>query len=250
MKKITMFNIKGGVGKTTSTINVAAVLASQNKKVLIVDLDPQANATMAFKQYDINDLSISDLLLYKEKNICSVIKNTDYENIDIIPSNIKLIPAESEILRNITKAQQTRLKKILLEAEDKYDYCLIDCPTYPNMLTVNALTASDMVMIPIKIDKYSMDGLEYLMDYIEDIRYEFNPNLKLGGCFITMYSNTNVNKQIKDELKEMLGDLLYDTVIRTNIIVVESTFVQKPLIDYKKKSHASIDYEKLVKEVF
>ena len=250
MKKITMFNIKGGVGKTTSTLNIGAILANQNKKVLIVDLDPQANITMAFKQYDIDDLSISDLLLYKEKNPEIVIKNTDYKNIDIIPSNINLIPTENEILRDITTLQQGRLKKVLSLLEDKYDYCLIDCPTYPNMLTINALAASDMVMVPIKIDKYSLDGLEYLTDYIENIRYEFNPNLKFGGCFITMYSSTNVNKQTKEALSEMLGDLLYNTVIRQNIVVVESTFTQKPLIDYKKKSNATIDYIELVKEAF
>lgn len=250
MKKVTLFNIKGGVGKTTSTINIAAILAKQGKKVLIVDLDPQANVSMTFNRYDINDDSVSQLLMYETNEIEKVIKSTDYENIDVLPSNINLIHTENEILLDRYRAQQTRLRKILSAVEEKYDYCIIDCPTHVNMLTINALSASDLVMVPIKIDKYALDGLDYLIDRIEEIRNEFNPNLKFGGCFITMDSSTNVNKQIKGALKNMLNDLLYETSIRQNVAVVESTFMQKPLIDYKKKSYANLDYEKLVKEAF
>lgn len=250
MKKVTIFNIKGGVAKTVSTINIASILAHQNNKVLIIDLDPQSNATKSFNAYDFNGLSISDLLMQKEKDIELVIKNTEYENIDIVPANINLLQAEIDITKHSSIFQQGILKKLLSTVEDKYDYCLIDCPTYPNMLTSNALVASNMVIVPIKIDQFALDGLEYLMDYIEEIRSELNPGLKFGGCFITMYTSTNVNKIIKKDLEDLLGDLLYKTVIRQNVAVIESTFIQKPVIDYKRKCNASIDYTNLVKEVF
>ena len=241
MKKLSILNIKGGVGKTTSTINLASTLAEEGKKVLIVDIDAQSNSTMLFKAYDIDALSVSDILLDKNINVEDVIKGTDFDNIDVLPSNISLAFTEKKILLDVTRNQQNRLKKALEQVEDKYDYCLI---------AINALVASDEVIVPIKIDKFALDGLGYLLESINEIKDEFNENLKFLGCFITMDNSTTVNKEIKKALKDLLGEKMLDTHIRQNISVVESTFEQKPVIYYKSKSNASKDYIKLAKEVF
>ncbi|MDB8987079.1 AAA family ATPase [Parabacteroides merdae] len=250
MKKISVLNIKGGVAKTTSAINVAAILAEEGNKVLVVDVDAQSNLTMAFKSYDIDDLSVSDVLLSKSVEVNEVIKETEHENIDILPSNISLAFAEKKILVDVTRSQQNRLKRILDELEDKYDYCIIDCPPSLNMITINALVASDEVIVPIKIDKFALDGLEYLLESIDEIKEEFNPNLQFKGCFVTMDTSTTVNKEIKKALKDILKDKMFDTSIRQNVTVTEASFEQIPVVNYKKNSNASKDYRALVKEVF
>ena len=206
MKKLSILNIKGGVGKTTSTINLASTLAEEGKKVLTVDIDAQSNSTMLFKAYDIDALSVSDILLDKNINVEDVIKGTDFDNIDVLPSNISLAFTEKKILLDVTRNQQNRLKKALEQVEDKYDYCLIDCPPSLNMITINALVASDEVIVPIKIDKFALDGLGYLLESINEIKDEFNENLKFLGCFITMDNSTTVNKEIKKALKDLLGE--------------------------------------------
>ena len=250
MKKISVLNIKGGVAKTTSAINIAAILAEKGNKVLVVDVDAQSNLTMAFKAYDIDDLSVSDILLSKSVEVDEVIKETEHENIDILPSNISLAFTEKKILLDVTRNQQNRLKRILDKLEDKYDYCIIECPPSLNMITINALVASDEVIVPIKIDKFALDGLEYLLESIDEIKEEFNPSLKFRGCFVTMDTATTVNKEIKKALKNILGDKMFDTSIRQNISVVEASFEQMPVVNYKKNSNASKDYLSLVKEVF
>ena len=250
MKKISVFNIKGGVAKTTSTANFGACLEEKGDRVLLVDLDPQSNLTKLFKAYSMEDVSIADVLLDKNLDIEKVIKKTDFENIDILPSNVTLAFAERKILLDVNRSQQNRLAKALEEIEDKYDYCLIDCPPALNMITVNALCASDEVLVPIKIDKFALDGLEYLLDSIEEIKEEFNPNLNFKGCFITMDSSTTVNNVIKQELKSVLGEKMFNTSIHQNIKVVESTFEECPVVFSSKKARASINYKDLSKEIF
>ena len=196
------------------------------------------------------DVSIADVLLDKNLDIEKVIKKTDFENIDILPSNVTLAFAERKILLDVNRSQQNRLAKALEEIEDKYDYCLIDCPPALNMITVNALCASDEVLVPIKIDKFALDGLEYLLDSIEEIKDEFNPNLNFKGCFITMDSSTTVNKVIKQELKSVLGEKMFNTSIHQNVKVVESTFEECPVVFSSKKARASLNYKDLSKEIF
>ncbi|MCR1950453.1 ParA family protein [Clostridium sp. DSM 100503] len=250
MKKISIMNIKGGVAKTTSTANLGACLSQKGYKVLLIDLDPQSNLTKLFKTYSMEDLQISNVLLDKSLDIHKVIKKTDFENIDIIPANINLIFTERNILVDNTRSQQNRLSKALSKVNEKYDYCLIDCPPSLNIITVNALCASDEIFVPIKIDKFALDGLEYLLERIEEIKDEFNPNLNFKGCFITMDSATTVNKLIKQELKNLLGDKLFNTTIKQNVKVIESTFEECPVVFSNKKARASINYKELCKEVF
>lgn len=150
MKKVSIFNIKGGVAKTTSTANLGACLSQEGKKVLLVDLDPQSNLTKLFKAYSMDDLTVSDVLLDKHLDIHKVIKKTDFENIDILPANINLTFADRNILIDNTRSQQNRLSKALKNLNNEYDYCLIDCPPSLNMITTNALCASDEVFVPIK----------------------------------------------------------------------------------------------------
>ena len=250
MKKVSIFNIKGGVAKTTSTANLGACLSQQGKKVLLVDLDSQSNLTKLFKTYSIEDLSISDVLLDKNLDIHKAIKRTDFENLDIISANINLTFTERNILLDETRSQQDRLVIALSQINDEYDYCLIDCPPSLNIITVNALCASDEVFVPIKIDKFALDGLEYLLDRISEIKENFNSNLNFKGCFITMDTATTVNKVIKQELKKLLGDKMFDTTIKQNVKVIESTFDECPVVFSDKKARASINYRDLCKEVF
>ena len=196
------------------------------------------------------DVSISDVLLKKDMNIKDVIKHTEFEGIDVLPSNIKLSFAEKEILLDVNRSQQFRLRKALKNVEDEYDYCIIDCPPALNTITVNALVASDEVLVPIKIDKYALDGLEYLLDSIKEMQEEFNPNLEFGGCFITMDTSTTVNKVIKEQLRNLLGDKMFKTTIRHNVKVVESTFKDSPVVFSSSKARASKNYRELCKEVF
>ena len=249
MKKVSIFNIKGGVAKTTSTANLGACLSQEGKKVLLVDLDPQSNLTKLFKAYSMEDLTVSDVLLDKHLDIHKAIKKTDFENIDILPANINLTFTDREILIDNKRSQQNRLAKALAQLNNEYEYCLIDCPPSLNMITTNALCASDEVFVPIKIDKFALDGLEYLLESIEDMKDEFNPNLNFKGCFITMDSATTVNKVIKQELKKILGDKMFNTTIKQNVKVVESTF-DCPVVFSNKKARASINYKELCKEVF
>lgn len=250
MKKVSIMNIKGGVAKTTSTANLGACLSQQGYKVLLVDIDPQSNLSKLFKAYSMEDLSVTDVLLDKNLDVHKVIRKTDFENISIIPANINLTFAERSILIDNTRSQQNRLAKALSKVKEEYDYCLIDCPPSLNMITVNALCASDEVFVPIKIDKFALDGLEYLLESIEEIKDEFNPNLNFKGCFITMDSATTVNRLIKQELKNLLGDKLFNTTIKQNVKVIESTFEECPVVFSNKKARASINYKELCKEVF
>jgi len=250
MKKISIMNNKGGVGKTTSTANLGACLSKQGYKVLLIDIDPQGNLSKLFKSYNNDDLSIVDVLLDKNLDIYNVIKRTDFENLDILPANINLTHAEKLILTDENRSQHDRLDEALSKVNKEYDFCLIDCPPSLNLITINALCTSNDVFVPIKIDKFALDGLEHLLGTIEDIKDKFNSKLSFKGCFITMDSATTVNKLIKQELKNLLGDKLFNTTIKQNVKVIESTFEECPVVFSHKKARASINYKDLCNEVF
>lgn len=250
-KVICMVNIKGGVGKTVSTVNMAVCL-SKSSRVLIIDLDPQANATQYLNRYDKSgeQLSTYDVLMNKKVNMHDVIVNTDIENVDIVPSNIKLALCVDAILIDTERSRENRLRKALEAVESEYDYIFIDSPPFLSILTTNALVASDYVLVPIKIDLFALDGFTYLLDKIEKIKDEFNPKLKLLGAFITIFEKTRTSREVSEYLKSQLGNMLFNTHIRKNAALIDSTFSQKPVVVFDKNANASIDYLNLVEEVF
>lgn len=247
MKTISIINLKGGVAKTISAINIAYTLVKvHGKKVLLIDNDKQGNTSKFFDLHDYREKSLADLLTDRDCNIHSVIKSTAYEGLDIIPANMNLLQANKEILLDVARPQQTRLRKALSQLNDEYDYCIIDNAPDINMTVINALVATDDVLVPIKVDKFAFDGLEQLLDQIANVQ-EFNENIVFKGCFITMYQRNGVNAQGSEYLASSTNYPLFHTVIRKTVKVDETTFVGKPLLDYKK-STAGQDYEKLVKE--
>ena len=191
MKTISIINLKGGVAKTLTADSMAHVLATfHNKRVLLVDNDKQGNTSKAFGVHSYDDKSISDVLTARRLDPREVIKKTRFQNIDVMPANMTLIRANMEVLMDSTRPQQTRLRSALntIAAENFYDFCIIDNAPDINISTINALVASDDVIIPIKIDKYAFDGLEELKEQIEDTRDDLNPRLRLAGCLITCFS--------------------------------------------------------------
>ncbi len=248
MKIISFLNIKGGVGKTTSTVNIASELARLNNKVLVIDLDPQCNSSK-YIPYKNKPEANSFNILYGNSPISSIC-STVYKNLYIIPALIDLVRFESKLDNeyNICEgALNNALEK--LRNIDFFDYILIDCPPSLGMLSTNALVASDYVLVPVKIDNFALIGLDYLISCIEQVKAELNPGLKLLGMFITLDDNTKINKEIKNDMKEAFGDKFFNQTIRKNVDVTKSTFEQVPVYYYNKRAIAAIDYAALTKEV-
>ncbi|WP_235616979.1 ParA family protein [Lysinibacillus mangiferihumi] len=248
MKTISIINLKGGVSKTVSAINIAYTLVKlHGKRVLLIDNDKQGNTSKFFGLYDPESkCGLSELLTVKEIVVDNVIQQTSYEGLDIITANMNLLRANKEILMDVSRPQQTRLRKKLVSVKERYDYVIIDNAPDINMTVVNALVASDDVLVPIKIDQFSFDGLEQILEQIEDVS-EFNSDIRFAGCFVTMYQRNNVNQQ-GAELLEKQGYPMFSTRIRKTVKVDEMTFVGKPLLEYAKRSTACVDYVALVKE--
>lgn len=247
MKVLSIINLKGGVAKTMSSVNIAHILATvYNKKVLIIDNDKQGNSTKLFGRHNDEKLSIADLIA----NRCSideVIVNTDFENLDLIPSNMKLLKANLDVIMDVSRPQQTRLKKHLDGIADYYDFCIIDNPPDINISVINALVSSDHIMIPIKIDKFAFDGMEELIEQIENAK-EMNPKLELKGCFVTLFAKNDVNVQGEDLLNSNCKYKMMKTHIRRTVKIDESTFANAPILEYSKRCGAAKDYISLVEE--
>lgn len=247
MKIISIINLKGGVAKTVSAINIAHILVSMHeKRVLLIDNDKQGNTSKFFGLYDPVSDGLSELLTVRGLDVDNVIRKTAYEGLDIITANMNLLRANKEILMDVSLPQQTRLRKKLEQVKDRYDYVIIDNAPDLNMTVVNALVASNDVLIPIKIDQFSFDGLEQILEQIEDVS-EFNRDIRFAGCFVTMYQRSSVNTQ-GAELLEQQGYPVFATRIRKTVKVDEMTFTGKPLLDYAKRSTACVDYVALVNE--
>lgn len=248
MRTLSIINLKGGVGKTISSINIAHILATKhNKKVLLIDNDKQGNSSKFFGLCGYEIKTVADIMTEKNTEAEKCIYETEYENLDVMPANMNLLKANLEVMLDMSRPQQTRLSKALKQVEANYDYCIIDNAPDINISTINALVASDDVIIPIKIDKFAFEGLELLLDQIEDVK-EFNSDINFRGCLVTMYQNNNVNSQGDDWLRSQPDYPTLNTKIRKTVKVDESTFAGEPLMKYAKYCTASKDYQNLVSE--
>lgn len=248
MRTVSIINLKGGVAKTISSVNIAHILASvHGKRVLLIDNDKQGNTSKLFGLYSYELKTIADIMTVKNMETEEAIFPTLYKNLDLIPANMNLLKANLEVLLDTSRPQQTRLLKALQKVKKQYDYCIIDNAPDINISTINALVASDDVLVPIKVDKFAFDGLEQLTEQIDDVR-EFNPDLCFKGCFLTIYQRNNVNVQGDGWLKNKSRYPTFKTFIRKTTKVDETTFVGKPLLDYAKNCTAARDYLALVNE--
>jgi len=247
MEIISILNLKGGVGKTMTSINMAHILATvYNKRVLLTDDDKQGNTSKFFKLHSYDMLTIADLLVEKNFDIRKVINHTQYPNLDLISANMNLLNANLKIMMDVSRQQQTILKKALQQVESEYDYCIIDNAPDVNISVINSLVASNEVIVPIKIDQFSFDGLDQLIERFEEAK-EFNPGLTFRGCLVTQFTKNDVNVQGEAHLNSQEYPM-FSTHIRRTEKVDESTFASKPIIEYSPRCGAAKDYRNFVKE--
>ncbi|MFT8320971.1 MAG: AAA family ATPase [Bacillus sp. (in: firmicutes)] len=247
-KIITVANQKGGVGKTTTSVNLGSCLAYIGKKVLLVDIDPQGNATsgVGIEKADV-DYCIYDVLV-DDLEAQQVIKTTNVENLQVIPATIQLAGAEIELVSTISR--EVRLKRALEEVKDNYDYILIDCPPSLGLLTINALTASDAVLIPVQCEYYALEGLSQLLNTVRLVQKHLNHELAIEGVLLTMLdARTNLGLQVIEEVKKYFQDKVYKTIIPRNIRLSEAPSHGEPIIIYDPKSRGAEVYLELAKEV-
>lgn len=247
-KIIAVTNQKGGVGKTTSTVNLAASIGVKGKKVLLIDADPQGNATSGV---GINkretEKSTYDLLVTDAKAE-DVILSTEFENLDIIPSNIALAGAEIELVEANDRVNV--FKKKIVELKQKYDYVFIDCPPSLSLITLNALTACDTLLIPIQCEYYALEGLSQLMSTVRQVKKLYNPTIEIEGVLLTMYDGRlNLTTQVMSEVKKFYGEKVYATTIPRNVRLSEAPSFGQPVYYYDKASSGTKSYLDLADEV-
>jgi chromosome partitioning protein len=245
---IAIANQKGGVGKTTTAINLAASLAALEKKVLIVDADPQANATSGIG-IDTRQITctIYDCLI-DGKSPDEALIRCEVDNLMIIPSNIDLVGAEIEMLE--MPEREKVLKKVIIAVKDKYDYILIDCSPSLGLLTVNALTASDSVIIPVQCEYFALEGLGKLLNTIKIIQNNLNPDLEIEGFLLTMYdARLRLSNQVADEVNKHFQQMVFKTIIQRNVKLSEAPSFGQPAILYDAESRGTVNYLNLAREL-
>lgn len=248
MKTLSVINLKGGVGKTTTTAAMADLLAKEGKRVLIVDNDKQGNASRTFDCFSEED-RVGSMYMLKEGNMKQCVKNTGNVNIDIVTCNLTMESAEKDVLMDKTKLQHDRYKKALGEMKENYDYCIIDNPPDIGMNVINALIACDEIIIPVNLDNWSLDGLELMVSQIKQITI-LNPKAKLAGVLITNYERTKTAEAAERWLRERSGQPVFKTKIRHSKAAIDSTVYHKPVTEYSVRCGASQDYKKFIKEYF
>lgn len=246
-KVIAIFNQKGGVGKTTTNVNLSACIAQKGKKVCVIDIDPQGNSTSGLGvdkdelEYTIYDIIIDSV------NIKDVVIQTDYENLYLIPSSVELAGAEIELTG--MKNREIKLKTAIDEIRDDYDFIFIDCPPSLGLLTINSLAAVDSVLIPIQCEFYALEGVSQLMKTIQLVKKNLNPNLEIQGVVLSMFDGrTNLSIQVVDEVKKYFRGKVYSAIIPRNVRLAEAPSHGQPIIYYDPKSKGAEAYTELADE--
>ena len=246
---IAMCNQKGGVGKTTTTINLAAALAEYGRRVLIVDFDPQgaASAGLGINSQDL-DLTIYNLLMSAKVSIRDVIAHTKIENLDLVPANIDLSAAEVQLVNEVAREQA--LTRALRPIMDDYDVILIDCQPSLGLLTVNALTAAHGVMVPLEAEFFALRGVALLIDTIDMVHDRLNPRLKIDGILVTMVDLRTLHaREVLERLQEAFGDKVYDTIIRRTVKFPDASVATEPITTYAPSHQGAQAYRRLAREV-
>ena len=244
---ISIANQKGGVGKTTTAVNVGTMLAKKGKKVMLIDCDPQGNATSGLGIDKDAEYSLYDVLI-NEVNIKQTLQDTCLSNLKICPANMNLAGAEVELVNQMSREQ--RMKSSLEGVRDEFDFILIDCPPSLGLVTLNAFTASDSVLIPVQCEYFALEGLGQLLNTINLVKKHLNKSLEIEGAVLTMYDiRTNLSNQVVKEVKKYFGDKVYKTVIPRNIKLSEAPSYGMPIMLYDGKSKGARCYEKLTKEI-
>lgn len=248
MRTLNICNLKGGVGKTITAVNLAYVLAKiHKKKILLVDNDKQGNSSKFFGVHGYDHPSIADIMT-GAKNANEVIRHTAYEGLNIIPANMALLVANKAVLLDAMKPQQTRIKNALASIAGGYDFAIIDNAPDENMSVINALTAGGDVIIPVKVDKFTFDGVDEMLQCVKQVKENFNPKLTFRGCVITSFRKNEVNSQGAAYMGGLSKYRLMGTKIHWSQKVDESTFASQPILAHSPRSWAARDYKKLALE--
>ncbi len=246
-KIISIANQKGGVGKTTTAVNFSTLLAKRGKKVLLIDSDPQGNATSGVGCDKKSELSVYDLIISDEVNPKDTIQKTEIKNLYICPSNINLAGAEVELVSMMSR--EYRMKEKLDLIKEDYDYIIIDCPPSLGLITLNAFTASNSVIIPVQCEYYALEGLGQLLNTVNLVKKHLNKDLEVEGALLTMYDmRTNLSNQVVKEVNKYFENKVYKTVIPRNVKLSEAPSYGMPISVYDPRSKGAKSYDKFVKE--